>query len=118
MSDTAVASTHKRIVEQANDAFSRNNMDAFLNLCTENVEWTMVGDSTVKGKGAIREWLKSMDPGTPTIKVERIVAEGDTAIACGSFVMKDVAYEFCDVYRFEGDRIASLRAFVIKPKTE
>jgi ketosteroid isomerase-like protein len=114
MSNTAVEGTRKRIVEQANDAFGRNDAEAFLNLCTENVEWTMVGESQVRGKQAIREWLKSMDPGAPTIKVERIVAEGDTAIACGSFVMKEVAYEFCDVYRFEGDRIAALRAFVIK----
>jgi hypothetical protein len=32
--------------------------------------------------------------------------------------MKDVPYDFCDVYRFEGDRIASLKAFVIKPKPQ
>ena len=89
MSNTAVVSTHKRIVEQANDAFARNDMEAFLKLCTENVEWTMVGDSTVKGKSAIREWMKSMNPGTPKIKVEQIVADGDVAVACGSFSMKD-----------------------------
>ena len=118
MSNTAVASTHKRVVEQANAAFARDEMEAFLELCTDNVEWTMVGESTVKGKRAIREWLKSMDPGTPKIKVERIVADDDTAVACGSFVMKDVPYDFCDVYRFEGDRIASLKAFVIKPKPQ
>jgi uncharacterized protein (TIGR02246 family) len=115
MSNTAVASTHKRIVEQANNAFARNDMEAFLNLCTDNVEWTMVGESIVKGKRAIREWMKSMDPGVPTIRVDHIVAEDDVAVATGSFVMKDVAYEFCDVYGFEGDRIASLKAFVIKP---
>jgi ketosteroid isomerase-like protein len=114
MSNTAVASTQKRIVEQANAAFGRNDMDAFLNLCTDNIEWTMVGDSTVRGKQPIREWLKSMDPGTPKIKVDQIVADGDTAVACGSFVMKDVSYDFFDVYRFEGNRIASLRAFVVK----
>ncbi len=115
MSSTAVASTQKRIVEQANAAFSRNDMEAFLSLCTENVEWSMVGESNVKGKQAIREWLKSMDPGTPTIKLDRIVADDDTAVACGSFVMKNVPYEFCDVYRFEGERISSLKAFVVKP---
>jgi ketosteroid isomerase-like protein len=118
MSNTAVASTHKRMIEQANFAFAGNDMDAFLSLCTEDVEWTMVGDSTVKGKRAIREWLKSMDPGTPKIRVDQIVAEDDVAIACGSFVMKDVAYDFCDVYRFKGDRIASLKAYVIKPKDQ
>jgi ketosteroid isomerase-like protein len=116
--NTALATTHKRIVEEANELFGRNDMNAFLNLCTEDVEWTMVGESTVKGKRAVREWLKSMDPGTPTITVDQIVADGDTAVAIGSFVMKDVAYDFCDVYRFDGDRIASLKAFVIKPRAQ
>ena len=118
MSDTAVASTHKRIVEQVNAAFARNDMEAFLNFCTDTVEWTMVGESIVKGKRAIREWMKSMDPGAPTIRVDHIVAEDDVAVATGSFVMKGVAYEFCDVYGFEGDRIASLKAYVIQPKTQ
>jgi len=118
MSNTAVASTLKHVVEKANEAFASDDMEAFLNLCTDNVEWTMVGESTVKGKRAIREWMKSMDPGTPKIKVDRIVAEDDIAIACGSFVMKNVAYDFCDVYRFEGDRIAALKAYVIKPKAQ
>ena len=119
MSNTAVATTHKRIVEQSNDAFARNDMESFLNLCTEDLQWTMVGETTVKGKRAIREWMKSMDPGTPVIKVDQIAVEGDYAFCCGSLRMKDnegreAPYEFCDVYRFQGDRIAALKAFLIK----
>jgi ketosteroid isomerase-like protein len=65
--------------------------------------------------------MKSMDPGAPTINVDQVVAEGDVACATGSFKMKDkegreAPYEFCDVYRFEGDRIAELKAYVIKRK--
>ena len=121
MSNTAVESTHKRILEQVNNAFAKNDIDGFLDLCTENIEWTMVGDTIVTGKKAIREWMKSMDPGTPAIKVDQVVAEGDVAVAIGSFRMKDkdgrpASFEYCDVYRFQGDRIAALKAFVIKPK--
>ena len=121
MSNTAVESTHKRIVEQANNAFSRNDMEAFLALCTDNIVWTMAGESTVTGKKAIREWMKSMGPGTPAIKVDQVVAEGDVACATGSFTMKDkdgheAPFEFCDVYRFQGDRVAELKAYVIKRK--
>jgi ketosteroid isomerase-like protein len=119
MSSTTVTSNHKRVVEAANAAFARNDMEAFLGLCSDNLEWTMVGDTTVRGKQAIREWMKSMDPGTPSIKVDQIVTDGDTAIATGSFRMKDksgrdASYEYCDVYSFQGDRIASLKAYVIK----
>jgi uncharacterized protein len=121
MSTAAVINTHRRIVEQANAAFSKNDMEAFLGLCTDNIVWSMVGESTVTGKKAIREWMKSMDPGTPSIKVDQIVAEGDVAFATGTFRMKDkdgreAPYEYCDVYRFKGDQIAELKAYVIKRK--
>jgi ketosteroid isomerase-like protein len=123
MSNTAVASTHKRIVEQANAAFANNNMEGFLDLCTENLEWTMVGESTVRGKKAIREWMKSMDPGPPVIKVEQIAVEGDYAFCCGSLKMKDkdgreAPFDYCDVYRFQGDRIVALKAFLIKAEQQ
>jgi uncharacterized protein len=119
MSNTAVASTHKRIVEEANDAFASNDMEGFLELCTDDLEWTMVGESTVKGKKAIREWMKSMDPGTPVIKVDQIIGDGDYVFCCGSLKMKDkdgreAPFDYCDVYRFQGDRIAALKAFLIK----
>lgn len=123
MASTTLASTHKRVVEQANSAFARNDMEAFLDLCTENIVWTMVGESTITGKKAIREWMKSMDPGSPTITVDQVVAEGDVAIATGSFRMKDkdgreAPFDYCDVYRFEGDRIAELKAYVIKKREQ
>jgi len=119
MSSATLTTTHKRTVEQANDAFVRNDVEAFLNLCTENVEWTMVGDTTVRGKSAIREWMKSMDPGTPAVTVDRVIAEADFAVTWGSLTMKDkdgraAPFTYCDVYRFQGDRIAALKAFVIK----
>ena len=119
MKSPTISTTHKQVVEQANDAFSRNDTEGFLNLCTEDVEWTMVGDTTVRGKSAIREWMTSMDPGTPAITVEQIIAEGDIAVATGTVHMKgkdgrEAPFAWCDVYRFEGDRIAALKAFVIK----
>ena len=119
MRTATVATTHKRIVEQANDAFTRNDTEGFLSLCAENVEWTMVGDTTVTGKSAIREWMKSMDPGVPAIAVEQIVSDGDFAVTWGKLKMKDkdgrqAPFAYCDVYRFEGGRIAALKAFVMK----
>ncbi len=119
MSSATLTTTHKRIVEQANEAFVRNDVEAFLNLCTENIEWTMVGAPPVRGKSALREWMKSMDPGTPAVTVDRVIADADFAATWGSMTMKDkdgrvAPFSYCDVYRFEGDRISALKAFVIK----
>jgi ketosteroid isomerase-like protein len=83
----------------------------------------MVGDTSVSGKGAIRQWMESMDNREPPkFSVDNVIADGDFAIAHGDMTMKEKdgstgSYSYCDLYRFRGDKIAELRAFVIKTKT-
>ena len=109
----------KNIVEQINDAFAENNLEKVLSFCSDDLVWTMVGDTTVKGKEAIRKWIVSMNPEPPQLMIQQIVAEGDVVIARGDMIMKDRndgmahTYSFCDIYRFAGDRVVELIAFVI-----
>ena len=109
----------KAIVERINAGFAENNLEKVLSFCTEDFVWTMVGDTTVRGKDAIREWMASMNPEPPRFTIQRVVAEGDTVITQGDMVMTDGkngkphSYSFCDIYRFEGDRVAELTAFVV-----
>jgi ketosteroid isomerase-like protein len=111
---------NKEIVEKVNAAFEQNDPEVFLSNCAENVTWTMVGEKTSNGKKAIQEWLaemKDMEP--PKFTVDKIIAEGDGVVCCGDMTMKDKdgknqQYSYCDIYRFEGDKIAELTSFVIK----
>ena len=115
---------NKEIIEKVNSAFAQNNTDGFLSFCAEDVEWTMVGDKTVKGKDAIRKWMASMNlTEPPKFTVDNVLAEGDFVTTLGNMIMKDkdgktVPYAYCDVYRFRGDKIAELRAFVIKTEAK
>ena len=116
------ASRNKATIEKVNDAFRQNNVEGFLALCSDNVVWNMVGDSTVKGKDAIRKWMASMPSEPPKFTVAQTIAEGDFATCTGHMTMKDKdgtvsPYGFCDVYRFEGDKIAELNAYVVKMKS-
>jgi len=110
----------KAIVEKINAGFAENNLERVLSFCTEDFVWTMVGDSTVRGKDAIRKWMASMNPEPPQFTVQQVVAEGDSVITRGDMIMKAKkeavahTYAFCDVWRFEGDRVAELNAFVIR----
>jgi uncharacterized protein len=115
-----MAADRKAIVEKINAGFAENNLERVLSFCTEDFIWTMVGDSTVKGKDAIRKWLASMDPEPPQFTIQQVVAEGDVVVTRGDMMMKTQheteahSYSFCDIYRFHGDRVAELTAFVIK----
>ena len=112
-------SRNKEIVEKVNASFAANNLEGFLTHCADDVEWTMVGEKTCKGKVAIREWMKVMPAEPPVFTVATLIAEGDLVMAQGDMTMnekdrKAVPYSYCDIYRFRGDKIAELKSYVIK----
>lgn len=114
-----MSANSKEIVAKVNAAFAANNVDGFLSFCADDVKWTMVGEKTVNGKDAIRQWLASMDMEPPEFTVENVIAEGDLVAAHGDMTMKDkdgktMPYSYCDIYRFRGDEIVELKSFVLK----
>ena len=119
-----MSETNKEIVEKVNAAFSDNKPEVFLSYCDDSVEWTIVGDRTLNGKTAIREFMASMgDAPPPTFTVDEIIAGGDSIACYGGMTMPDAngnetEYSFCDLYRFGNGKIKTLRSFVVKHKTE
>ena len=118
-----MSTKNKEIVEKVNASFAEGGVEGFLSHCADDVVWTMVGNKTTRGKKAIREWMASMDMEPPKFTVENIIAEGDFVTAYGGMTMKDKegktgSYEYCDIYRFRGGKIAELRSFVVKTEAK
>ncbi|MGH9899162.1 MAG: nuclear transport factor 2 family protein [Pyrinomonadaceae bacterium] len=118
---------NKETVGKVNDAFQTGNFEGFLDFCADDVEWTIVGDRTVKSKEEIRQWMQSMakeNPEPPKFTVVNpVIAEADFVVARGDMTMKDKddkegQYSYCDVYRFRGGKIAELSSFVVKNRTK
>ena len=115
-----MAANRKEIVQRINEAFAENNLEKVLSFCTDDITWTMVGDTTVQGKDAIRKWMASMNPQPPRLTFQQALAEGDFVITRGAMTMPEkkngpsIPYTFCDIYRFAGDKVAELTAFVIR----
>ena len=110
---------NKEVIEKVNAAFARGDVEAILSYCADDFTWTMVGEKPVKGKAAVREWMRSGPSEPPQFTVDAVLADGDFVTAFGDMTMKEkdgavVPYSYCDVYRFSGDRIVELKAFVIK----
>ena len=109
---------HKSILEKANAAIVKRDFEGFLQLCTEDTEWTFVGERTLRGKEAVRKWMADTYREAPEFDVHRMVAEGDFVIAIGEITLKDnkggsSRHEYCDVWRFRDGLLAELRAFVV-----
>lgn len=115
---------HKQIIREVDAAFSENNIEVFFAHCAENIEWEMCGESPKKGLQAIKDWMASMPSGgEPKINGHEMIAEGDKVAAYGKMTMKNEKgeidhYDYCDIYRFENDKIVNLKSFGIKLEKE
>lgn len=109
---------NKQILEQANAAVTRGDYESFLSFCTEDTQWTFVGDQILRGKEAVRQYMATAYLEPPKFIVEQLIAEGDFLTAVGKISMKNeqgdmVDYFYCDVWRFADGKMAELKAFVV-----
>jgi ketosteroid isomerase-like protein len=112
---------NKAILKQANAAVVKGDYEAFLSHCTGDVKWVFVGDKTLKGKEAVRRYMKSTYIDPPKFVVDLLIAEGDFVTAIGEIDMTDesgktVHSAYCDVWRVRDGMLAELRAFVVEIK--
>ena len=114
---------NKAILEKGNAAIAEGNNEGLLSFCADDTEWTFVGDKTLKGKEAVRQYMAATYIEPPKFTVANLIAEGDFVTALGDITLKDedgtaVHYSYCDVWRFRGGKIVELRAFVIKTEVK
>jgi ketosteroid isomerase-like protein len=109
---------NKQILEKANAHVAKGEYEEFLAFCTEDTEWTFVGDQTLKGKEAVRQYMATAYIEPPKFNAENLIAEGDFVTVTGKISLKDedgktTAYDYCDVWKFRDGKMAELKAFVI-----
>ena len=114
---------NKAILEKANAANAKGDYEGFLSFCTEDTEWTFVGDQILNGKEAVRRYMAETYREPPKFTTVNLIAEGDFVTALGDITLKDkdgkaTRYSYCDVWRFRNGKMAELKAFVIEPSQD
>lgn len=114
---------NKTILEDANAAVAEGNYEGFLSFCSDDTEWTFVGDKILKGKEAVRQWMTTTYIKPPKNMVANLIAEDDFVTALGDITTKDedgkeTHFSYCDIWRFRGGKMVELRAFVIETDAE
>jgi ketosteroid isomerase-like protein len=112
---------NKGVLLRANEAVVRGDHEGFLSYCTEDVVWEFVGERTLEGKEAVRRYMGETYVEPPRFTVLQLIAEGEFVTAVGEIALKgeggrEVEYDYCDVWRLRGGRLAGLRAFVVERK--
>lgn len=114
---------NKAILEKANAAVAEGNYEEFLSHCDDDTHWTFVGDRVLAGKEAVRQYMAATYIEPPKFKVHLSIAEGDFLTVVGEITLTDadgkaVHHSYCDVWRFRGDKLIELKAFVIATEVE
>lgn len=114
-----MSANHKAVLKMANAAITKGDHEGFLSSCSDDVKWTFVGDKTLRGKEAVRQYMATAYTEPPEFTMENLVAEGDFLTVVGKISMKNEAgkmvdYSYCDVWRFRDGKMAELTAFVVE----
>jgi uncharacterized protein len=118
-----MSENNKATLKAANAANAEGNYEGFLSFCTDDTKWTFVGDKTLNGKEAVRQYMAETYIEPPKFTVANLIAEGDFVTAVGDITLKDADgkadhYSYCDVWRFRDGKMVELKAFVIKTKVK
>ena len=113
-----MSNDNKLILQQANEAITNGDYERFLSFCTEDTTWEFVGQETLKGKEAVRQYMAKAYIEPPIFKVDKFISEGDNLTAVGKISMKNdngdfENYYYCDVWKLRDGKLAELTAFVI-----
>jgi ketosteroid isomerase-like protein len=110
---------NKAVLVKANACVVQGDHEGFLSFCTDDTQWTFVGDQTLQGKEAVRAYMKAQYQEPPVFSVENMIAEGEYVTMIGKISLKNesgkmIHYAYCDVWRFREGKMAGLKAFVIE----
>jgi uncharacterized protein len=90
------------LVKKGYEAFSAGDGDTMMSLFDDNVEWVQPGDSTISGtyhgKAELGEHLSRLAEKSVTVKLNRLLADGDTVVALTEVTVGDERGQDADVF--------------------
>ena len=91
-----------KLVKEGYEAFSAGDVDAVMSLFDDNFEWVQPGDSaisgTYRGKAEVGIYLSRLAEKSVTVKLNRLLADGDTVVALTEVVVGDERGQDADVF--------------------
>src|SRR5690606_12668666 len=111
--------TNKVLLKTANEALEKGDIEGFLSFCTDDTEWVFIGEKTIKGKDAVKQYLEEAYTETTQFTIERMIEEGDLGVQVGEISSEykkgEVEpYRDSGIWRFETGKMAELEAFGLK----
>lgn len=110
----------EKLLREINQAFAMVDTDFLVKHVTNDIKWTIVGDTVIKGKDAFIKSLEEMDgpgPGNMTLEVSDILISGKSAAVNGEIIAfpdtgKKKKYAFCDIYKISDEKSPRIKEMI------
>lgn len=93
---------NKEIIKRGYEAFSAGDLETVMSLFDDDVEWVQPGQSAVSGtfhgKAELMEHLGRLAEKSLTVKLNRLIAEGDAVVAITEVTAGGETGEDADVF--------------------
>jgi ketosteroid isomerase-like protein len=93
---------NKELIERGYAAFTSGDIEAVMSLFDDDIEWVQPGQSAVSGtfhgKAEVMEHLGRLAEKTLTVKLNQLIAEGDTVVAITEVTAGGETGEDADVF--------------------
>ena len=90
------------VIKKGYDAFTTGDMETMMSLFDDNIEWVQPGDSAISGtyhgKAELGEYLSRLAEKSVTVKLNRLLADGDTVVALTEVTVGDERGQDADVF--------------------
>ena len=93
---------NKELIRKGYEAFAAGDVETVMSLFDDDVEWVQPGESTVSGtfhgKTEVMEYMGRLAEKSVTVKLKRMIAEGDTVVAITDVTVDGQTGEDADVF--------------------
>lgn len=104
---------NKEAIKRGYEAFASGDLETIMNLFDDDIEWMQPGNSaisgTLHGKAEVMEHLGRLAEKNMTVKLNQLIAEGDTVIAITEVTAGGETGEDADVFTVRNGKTVSVR---------
>ena len=90
------------VIRKGYEAFSSGDVETVMALFDDNVEWVQPGNSSISGtyhgKGEVAQYLANLGEKNPTVKLNRLLADGDMVVALTDVTVGEEKGSNADVF--------------------
>lgn len=104
----------KLVIRDFNIAFAKRDIHKILEMVSEEIEWTIVGEKSISGKEAFREEIENMNiQKAKSLSISHIITHGKLAAAHGEMTIPTgETISFADIYEFRSAGSKEIRKLI------